>query len=454
MTPAAVPANGQVLLLYALIAIITLIVLIARAKLNPFIALAVVSLGMGVAAGMPLTGIVNSFQAGVGGVLGFIAVVVALGTMLGKLLAESGGAERIARTLIGIFGEKNVHWAIMFVAFIVGMPVFFQVGFVLLVPLVFTIARRTGTSLVLVGVPLVAGLSIVHGLVPPHPAAMLAVGTFKADVGLTIIYSVIVGLPAAALAGPIYAKWIAPKIQLPEHNPLAEQLGETSRGEDLPGFGISVFTILLPVLLMVGSSIADLTLASGTPLRNTLNFIGNPVISLLIALLVAFWTFGAQRGFTREDLQKFTNDCLGPTATILLVIGAGGGFNRVLLDSGVGRAIADMATSLHVPLLTLAFVVAAVIRVATGSATVALTTAAGIVAPIAAASPGAARPELLVLATGAGSIILSHVNDSGFWLIKEYFNMTVAQTLKTWTALETILAVSAFAFTLLLAQFV
>lgn len=448
MPSATAAANGQLLLLYALLAIIALVVMIARYKVNPFIALILVSLAMGVAAGMPLPSIVTSFQAGVGGVLGFIAVVVALGTMLGKLLAESGGAERIALTLIGLFGEKNVHWAIMFVAFIVGMPVFFQVGFVLLVPLVFAIAKRTGTSLIMVGVPLVAGLSVVHGLVPPHPAAMLAVGAFKADVGLTIIYAVIVGLPAAALAGPIYGKWISPYILLPENNPLAEQLVGQSR-TDLPGFGVSVFTVLLPVLLMVGSSLADLTLVAGTPMRNALNFIGNPVISLLIALLVAFWTFGAQRGFGRDQILKFTTDCLAPTATILLVIGAGGGFNRVLLDSGVGKAIAEMATQLHVPLLVLAFVVAAVIRVATGSATVALTTAAGIVAPIAAAVPGV-RPELLVLATGAGSIILSHVNDSGFWLIKEYFNMSVEQTLKTWTALETILALSAFGLTMLL----
>lgn len=453
--PSAAAVAGPQLLLYALLAIVALIVMIARYKVNPFVTLVIVSLAMGVAAGMPLDKVVGSFQSGVGGVLGFIAVVVALGTMLGKLLAESGGAERIALTLIGVFGEKRVHWAIMFVAFIVGMPVFFQVGFVLLVPLVFAIAKRTGTSLIMLGVPLVAGLSIVHGLVPPHPAAMLAVGAFKADVGLTIIYAVLVGLPAAALAGPIYGKWIAPKIILPAHNPLAETLSATGTREDLPSFSTSVLTIMLPVFLMIGSSIADLTLAAGTPSRQILDFIGNPVISLLIALVVAFWTFGFHRGFDREKILAFTTDCLAPTATILLVIGAGGGFNRVLLDSGVGKAIADLAVQLHVPLLVLAFVVAAVIRVATGSATVALTTAAGIVAPIAAAAgAGAVRPELLVLATGAGSIILSHVNDSGFWLIKEYFNMSVEQTLKTWTALETILALAAFGLTLLLSTIV
>ncbi len=450
---AAVPVDGNLLLLYALISIVALIVLITKFKLHPFITLLVVSIGMGAAAGMKPLDIITSFQNGVGGVLGFIAAVIAVGTMLGKLLAESGGAERIARTLINAFGQKNVHWAIMFVAFIVGVPVFFQVGFVLLVPLVFTIARQTGTSLIKVGIPLVAGLSIVHGIVPPHPAAMLAVGTFKADVGLTIIYSLIVGLPAAAIAGPIFAQWISPRIELPAHNPMAEQLGESGTKE-LPGFGISMVTILLPVALMVASSWADINLTKGTPAHSLLAFVGSPVVALLLALLLGLLTFGKMRGFNRDQILKFTNDCLAPTATILLVIGAGGGFNRVLLDSGVGKAIAQVALSAHVSPLVLAFLVASVIRVATGSATVALTTAAGIVAPIVAAAPGTASPELLVLAAGSGSLILSHVNDSGFWMIKEYFNMTVQQTLKTWTAMETILACTAFALTMILAQIV
>lgn len=454
--------NEQSLLLYAFIAIVILIVLIAQFKLNPFIALIVVSIGMGLAAGMAPTKIIDSLQNGVGSTLGFIALVVALGTMLGKLLAESGGAERIAISLLNWFGEKNVHWALMFVGFIVGMPVFFQVGFVLLIPLVFAIAKRTNTSLILVGLPLLAGLSIVHALVPPHPAAMLAVGAYKANLGLTIIYSIIVGLPAAILAGPVYGKWISKRIQLPAYNPIAEELTQKADGNrTLPSFGISLFTILLPVILMVASSIGDLYWAADPNKEITahavLSFLGSPVVALLIALLFAFWSFGSRRGFNRNDILKFTSDCLAPTATILLIIGAGGGFNQVLKDSGVGKAIADMALDFQVPLLILAFLVASLIRVATGSATVALTTAAGIVAPIAEraiGTPAAVSAELLVLATGAGSIILSHVNDSGFWLIKEYFNMTVSQTLKTWTALETILAVSAFAFVLLLHIFV
>ena len=440
------------LLLFALLAVVVLIVLIARFKLHPFLALITVSLGLGIAAGMPLATVVKAFQDGVGGVLGFIAIVVALGTMLGKMMAESGGATRIATTLIALFGERRVHWAIMFVGFIIGIPVFFQVGFVLLIPLVFTIARRSGLSLVKIGIPLVAGLSVVHGLVPPHPAAMLAVGAYNADVGRTIAYAILVGLPTAALAGPIFASWIAPRIALPAENPVAAQFAG-GEARDMPGFGVSLFTILLPVILMLCASAADIALDSANPLRMALDFVGSPIASLLVALLFSFWSLGYRQHFTRDQILKFANDCLAPTATILLIIGAGGGFNRVLLESGVGKAIADVAVGSHASPLLLAWTVAALIRVATGSATVAMTTAAGIVAPVAVATPGTS-PELLVLATGAGSLVLSHVNDSGFWLIKEFFNMTVPQTLKTWTVAETIIGVAGLAFTLLLSLLV
>lgn len=439
------------LLLYALGAIVALIVLIARYKVHPFIVLVAVSLAMGVVAGMPFVAAVKAFQDGVGGVLGFIAIVVGLGTMLGKMMAESGGATRIATTLIAMLGERRLHWAMMFVAFIVGLPVFFQVGFVLLIPLVFTLARRTGMSLIKIGIPLVAGLSVVHGMVPPHPAAMLAVSAYRADVGLTILYAMLVGLPTAALAGPIFAAWIAPRITLPAHNPLAAQF-EGAALETMPGFGITVFTIVIPVLLMLLASTGDIMLDATSQLRSVLDFVGNPIVALLVALLFSFWSLGRGARFTRDQLFKFTNDCLAPTATILLVIGAGGGFNRVLIESGVGRAIADVALGWHASPLLLAWVVAALIRVATGSATVAMTTAAGIVAPIALATPGT-HAELLVLATGAGSLVLSHVNDSGFWLIKEFFNMTVTQTLKTWTVAETIIGVAGLGFTLLLSLF-
>ena len=439
---------NTLLLLYAFLAVLALIVLIAVFKLHPFVALVVVSLGLGAAAGMPLSTVVKAFQDGVGGVLGFVAVVVALGTMLGKMMAESGGAARIATTLIALFGERRVHWAIMVVAFLVGIPVFFQVGFMLLIPLVFTIARRSGLSLVKIGIPLVAGLSVVHGMVPPHPAAMLAVQAYRADIGRTIAYAILVGLPTAALAGPIFATWITPRIQLPAHNPMATQLsGDTSR--EMPSFGLTLFTVLLPVILMLAASVADVALDTTSAIRATIDFVGSPIVALLVALLFSFWSLGYRQHFARDQILKFANDCLGPTATILLVIGAGGGFNRVLLESGVGKAVADLALGSHASPLVLAWTVAALIRVATGSATVAMTTSAGIVAPIAAAIPGS-NAELLVLATGAGSLVLSHVNDAGFWLIKEFFNMTVPQTLKTWTVAETIIGIAGLGFTLLL----
>lgn len=427
------------LLLYALGAVGTLIVLIARFKVHPFVALISVSLAMGVAAGMPPGAAVKAFQDGVGTALGFIAIVVGLGTMLGKIMAESGAASRIAATLIAAFGERRVHWAIMVVAFIVGIPVFFQVGFVLLIPLVFTIAHRTGTPLLKVGLPLVAGLSVVHGMLPPHPAAMLAVSAYKADVGRTILYGIVVGLPTAALAGPIFAAWVAPRIPLPAENPVAAQLRGDST-ERMPGFGTSLLTVLIPVILMLLASTATATLDAASRVRAALQFVGHPIVALLLALLVSFWSLGRARRFTREQLLKFCNDCLAPTAAILLVIGAGGGFNAVLVQSGVGRAIADVASGSHVSPLLLAWSVAALIRVATGSATVAMTTAAGIVAPLAATIPGTSA-ELLVLATGAGALVLSHVNDAGFWLVKEYFGMTVGQTIRSWSVMETVISV-------------
>ena len=446
--------QGSALLVYALVAVIALIVLIAKFKMNPFIVLIVVSLVLGLAVGMPMGNIVKAFETGVGNALGHIALVVGLGTMLGKMMAESGGAERIANTMIKAFGEKNVHWAMMTVAFIVGLPVFFEVGFVLLVPIAFNVAKRTGTNMVLVGIPMVAGLSVVHGLIPPHPAALLAVTAYSADIGRTILYALIVGIPTAIIAGPIFGKLIS-KVVIPNpDNPLISQfVDESKKDRELPGFGITLFTILLPVALMLIGSWADLFFAPKTFANDFLRLIGNSVIALLIATLVSFWTFGRARGFGADQILKFTNECLAPIAGITLVVGAGAGFGRILMDGGVSKAIVGIATDAHLSPLILGWFVAALIRVATGSATVAMTTACGIVAPI-VSTVGGVRPELMVLATGAGSLILSHVNDGGFWLVKEYFNMTVPQTFKTWTVMETLVSVLAQLFTLALATVV
>lgn len=440
------------LLLYAVISIVGLIVLIAKFKMNPFVALIVGAVFMGLIAGMPLSGIVKAYQDGVASVLGFIAIVLGLGTMLGKLMAESGGAEQVAKTLVRVFGEKNVHWAMMVVAVICGIPVFIQVGIVLLFPLVFVIAKHTGTSLVKIGIALVAGLAVVHSLIPPHPAAMLAVGIFKANIGKTIFLALIVSLPAAAIAGPLYGSWISKRIKSQASGELMAQFTETKERE-LPGFGITLFTILLPVILMLLATVVDLILPEKNITRQIIDFIGSPIIALLIALLFSLYSFGYARGFSSKELLKFTNDCLAPVASIILLIGAGGGFNKILTESGVGSAIAGFAQHAHLSPLVLAFVIAGLIRAAVGSATVAMTTAAGIVAPIAATMPGVS-PELLVLATGAGSIILSHVNDSGFWIVKEYLNLSVPETLKTWTVMETILGFASFAIVMVLSLFV
>ena len=443
--------HSVLLLVSALIAVICLILMVAVFKLNPFITLFVVSLALAMTSGMPFASVIRSFEAGVGGTLGHIAIIVALGTILGKMMAESGGSDQIAYTLIRLFGEKNIPWAMMVIGLVVGLPAFFEVGFVLLIPIAFTVARRTHTSLVLVGLPMVAGLSVVHGLVPPHPAAMLAVATYKADVGRTIFYALIIGVPTAVIAGPLYAKLIAPHVQLAVTNPMAEDFKDHGATHALPPFSITLLTILLPVLLMLIGSWADVFARTGSGANQAIRLIGNDDMALLIGVLFSFFTLGRMRGFSRETILRFSNECLAPTAMITLLVGAGGGFGRVLQDSGVSRAIVSVAMLTHVPVLLLAWLLAALMRLATGSATVAMTTAAGIVAPIALHGAGV-RPELLAIATGAGSLIFSHVNDGGFWLVKEYFNMTVPQTIKTWSMCETIISLTALLFTFLVSM--
>jgi GntP family gluconate:H+ symporter len=437
--------HSAFLLLSTLIAVIALILLVAVFKLNPFLSLLLASLGLGIAAGMPMANIIHSFETGVGGTLGHIAIVVALGTMLGKMMAESGASDTVAHTLIRWFGEKRVPLAMMVSGLVVGLPAFFEVGFVLLVPIAFTVARRTRTNMLLVCLPMVAGLSVVHGLVPPHPAALMAAMIYKADVGRTILYGLLVGVPTAFLAGPLFARFIAPKIRLADENPMAAEFVDHGKERSLPSFGLALATILLPVLLMLIGSWADTFAPAGTTANQAIRLVGNDDMALLIGVLISFWTLGKMRGFNRDTILRFTNECLAPTATITLLVGAGGGFGRVLQDSGVSHAIISIALRSHVSLLLLAWLTAALVRLATGSATVAMTTAAGIVAPIALQS-GGAHPELLAIATGAGSLIFSHVNDGGFWLVKEYFNLSVPQTLKTWSICETIIAVAGLGF--------
>jgi gluconate:H+ symporter, GntP family len=398
-----------------------------------------------------------------------------------------------------------VHWAMMCIAVIVGLPVFFEVGFVLLIPIAFNLAQRTGKSMVLVGVPMIAGLSIVHGLIPPHPAALIAVQAFHADIGKTIAFGLLVGIPTAIVAGPLFALSIYKHVHLNPDNAIARQFigsraergvskdegggnqagsrgakpadkhvgngkgaaDSNARGEsgrvavaraghpypaDLPSFGITLFTVLLPVVLMLIGSWADVFTPAHSTANDIIRLLGNSVVALLIAVLVSFWTFGRARGFDRDQILSFVNDSLGPIAGILLVIGAGGGFGAILRETGISQQIIDSSKVLSLSPLMLGWLVAALIRLATGSATVAMTTACGIVAPLATAATATVRPELLVLSTGAGSLIFSHVNDAGFWLVKEYFGMTISQTFKTWSLCETIISVLGLVLTLALAS--
>ncbi len=435
-----IDSHGVFLLVSALISVAGLIVLITVVRLNPFISLFLASLFLAVVAGMPMHDIVRSFETGFGGTIGHIAIIVALGTMLGKMMAESGGADQIAYTLIDLFGEKNISWAMVLIGLIVGLPAFFEVGFVLLIPIAFTVARRTNSSIVSVGLPLVAGLSVVHGLVPPHPAAMMAVSIYHANVGRTIGLALLVGVPVAILAGPLYTRLIAPHIHLTGESSMAAEFIEHGEERRLPNFWLTLFTILLPVILMLLGSWADSITSPGSQTNAALHLVGNDDMALLIGALLSFISLGKVQGFSSAVILRFTNECLAPTAAVTLLIGAGGGFGRILQDSGVSRAIVTLALHSHVHLLLLAWLLAALMRLATGSATVAMVTAAQIVAPIALQTPSVS-PELLAISTGAGSLIFSHVNDGGFWLVKEYFGMSLSQTIWSWSVCETIIAV-------------
>jgi gluconate:H+ symporter, GntP family len=435
------------LLIYTLVAIIFLIFMIAKVKWHPFVVLLLTSVILGMLAGMKLPDVSDAIQTGVGNTLGSIAVIIGLGTMLGKMMAESGGADQIANTLLNRFGERKVHWAMMIVAFIIGIPVFFEVGLVLLIPLVYTVARKSNMSLLKIGIPLVAGLSTVHGLLPPHPAPMIAVEGLHANVARTILYALIIGIPSAIIAGPIFGSYIAKKIRPELPKELSEQFSQ-KEGRALPSFGTTLITILLPVILMLIGALSGI-FHENNVLAEWSAFLGKPIIALLISVVVAFFTLGYSRGFNGKQLSKFMGECLAPTATIILIIGAGGGFKNVLITSGVGDAIAQLAINANISPILFAWLVAALIRVATGSASVAMTTAVGIVAPVLANVHGV-NIELIVLAIGSGSLILSHVNDAGFWMVKEFFNMSVSETLKSWTAMETILSVVSLVIILIL----
>jgi GntP family gluconate:H+ symporter len=439
------------LLFIAALSVTVVVLLIVWIRMPAFLALAAGSLIVGLAARMPLADIPRAFQAGVGDTLGFVAMVIGLGTVMGKLLAESGGAGVVSAAVIRAMGVRRLDWAMMLSGFVIGLPVFFQVGLVLLAPVMFTVAQATGTPLLRLGLPLVAGLSTAHGLVPPHPGPVAALALLHADAGRTLLYSLIVGLPTAIISGPLFARFATARVSSEPGTMAAQLAGRTATGRP-PSLAITLLTILMPVLLMLAAALAQALLPQ-SPARAALEFAGTPLMAMLLSTLLALVTFGTACGFDRTRILQFAEEALPPIASVLLVVGAGGGFARVLDLAGVDTAIAQAMSGTALSPLVLGWLIASLLRISVGSATVSVVTAAGIMAPIVTAMPGVNR-ELLVVAIGAGSLIAGHVNDGGFWLVKEYLNTTVPQTLATWTVLETIVAVCGLLGCLALAAFV
>ncbi|MCI1821904.1 MAG: gluconate:H+ symporter [Megasphaera sp.] len=431
------------------VGILVLFFLIVKVKLNSFLSLLLVAGLVGFAEGLPIGQIVPVIEKGLGGTLGGLAIVVSFGAILGKLMAESGGAQRIATTLIKVFGRENIKWAVCLTGFIVGIALFYEIGFVLLIPLVFTIAAAAKIPLLEAGIPMAAALSVTHGFLPPHPGPTAISIIYNADIGLTLVYGAIIAIPTAIVAGPLFYGTVKHiKTEIPEG--LFEPKVFTD--EEMPGFGISVFTALVPVFLMAAAAIAKMELAKGTPVFDVLTFLGTPDIALTISILIAFYTFGIGRGKSVVDIMKIAQDGIVAIAMILLIVGGGGALKQILIDSGVGSYIGTLAAGSNLSPLLLAWTVAAVIRIACGSATVAALTAGGIAAPVVAVT--GVSPELMVLATGAGSLIISPPNDPGFWLFKEFFGLTVKNTVRTWCVLETIISVMGLAGVLIISMFI
>lgn len=441
------------------VGIIALLILIMGLRLNTFISLIIVSFGVALALGMPLGEIVKTIEAGLGGTLGHLALIFGLGAMLGKLIADSGGAQRIAMTLVNKFGEKHIQWAVVVASFIIGVALFFEVGLVLLIPIVFAISKQLRVSILYLGIPMTAALSVTHGFLPPHPGPTVIAGEYGANIGEVLLYGFIIAIPTVLLAGPIFTK-IAKKLVPDSFTKTGNiaSLGEqkTFKLEETPGFGISVFTALLPVILM---SIATII----TLLQNTLGFednaflagirfIGDAGTAMLISLLVAIYTMGIARKIPIKDVMDSCTTAISHIGMMLLIIGGGGAFKQVLINGGVGDYVAELFNGTSLSPILLAWIIAAILRISLGSATVSALTTAGLVIPMLGTTD--VNLALVVLATGAGSLIASHVNDAGFWMFKEYFGLSMKETFATWTLLETIISVAGLGFVLLLSLFV
>lgn len=417
------------------IGIVVLFILIVRLRINSFLSLFFVSLVIGSAEGLPLTKVLQSIEAGVGGTLGHLAVVVTLGAILGKWMVESGGAQRIASVLIAMVGRQYLRWAVCLSGFIIGIALFYEVGFVLLIPLVFTIAIGAGISVLEVGIPMAAALSVTHCFLPPHPGPTAIAVIYGANIGRTLLYGIVIGIPATIVAGPLFYRFMKNIRPEPSANLATTKIFTDA---EMPPFFISVLTALTPVVLMAVASIASLAMPAGSTIRNVLEFIGNPDMALFIAVCVAFYTFGVARGIPTPELMNHVQSAAASVAMILLVIAGGGALKQVLIDSGVGKYIQGMMVGSAISPYVLAWLTASLLRIAVGSATVSALTTGGMMLPL--ISSTGVSPELMVLATGAGSVIAGPPNDPGFWMFKEFFNLSVKETVKTWSVLETVIS--------------
>ncbi|AZF61704.1 MULTISPECIES: gluconate:H+ symporter [unclassified Pseudomonas] len=452
LSTAAWMVHDTRLMFCVLLAIASIIVLISATKLPPFLSILIGTFIAGVGAGLPPEEVAKAFSKGAGAILGEAGIIIALGSMLGALMAESGAADRIATTLLGLGKGKSLPWVMALVAMVIGLPLFFEVGLVMMVPIIFVMAKRSNQPLLKIAIPALAGMTTLHALMPPHPGPLIAVSALHADLGLTMLLGFCLAVPAVILAGPLYGNWLSKRMQVDEPADIGALFSAPPKAPRQPSFGVSLLIILLPVILMLGSTLAKVAMAPENPLALTLKFLGEPLIALGLAVIAAVICLGWAAGMPRAEVGNTLRKALAPIAVLLLTIGAGGGLKQTLLDAGVSQTISKVAEGAHMPYLLLAWLIAVALRQATGSATVATTTTAGILAPM-MAGLAATQSSLVALAIGAGSVFFCHVNDAGFWMVREYFGLQLKQTIWVWSVLQTIVSVVGLVGTLLLWHF-
>ncbi|AUG05711.1 gluconate:H+ symporter [Pseudomonas sp. S09G 359] len=452
LSTAAWMVHDTRLMLCVLLAIASIIVLISATKLPPFLSILIGTFIAGVGAGLPPEEVAKAFSKGAGAILGEAGIIIALGSMLGALMAESGAADRIATTLLGLGKGKSLPWVMALVAMVIGLPLFFEVGLVMMVPIIFVMAKRSNQPLLKIAIPALAGMTTLHALMPPHPGPLIAVGALHADLGLTMLLGFCLAVPAVILAGPIYGNWLSKRLHVDEPADIGALFSAPPKAPRQPSFGVSLLIILLPVILMLGSTLAKVALPAESSVGLVLKFLGEPLIALGLAVIAAVICLGWAAGMPRAEVGNTLRKALAPIAVLLLTIGAGGGLKQTLLDAGVSQTISKVAEGAHMPYLLLAWLIAVALRQATGSATVATTTTAGILAPM-MAGLAATQSSLVALAIGAGSVFFCHVNDAGFWMVREYFGLQLKQTIWVWSVLQTIVSVVGLVGTLVLWHF-